>query len=213
MWWRKTNVTWEVITAVSVNITFLSDVTPCVLVETYRRFRTTGWLHLHVMVVIKLCPKMVSVGSSESSVHFQRGRILWRIRRHRTSIIVAIVRKEGRKRLKISQFLSVLLSLYRAGVLWNLNYTELQRTSNTNTQCIKIMGMKNVEYVNYFGMMISNDVRFTREWFICTNKCTHTHICIKILNYITNAAKCFNKMFRINTTKFQIYPHQEKKHL
>ena len=120
MWWRIINVIWEVLTAVSVNITFFSDVTPCGLVETYRRFRATGWLHLHVMAVIKLCPKFVSDGSSETSV-------------------------------------------------------------------------KNVECVSYFGVMISNYVRFTREWFICKIY-TYIYIYINIKRQITKAATCFNKM-------------------
>jgi hypothetical protein len=71
---KKINVSGEVLTAVSVNITFLSaDVTPCGLVETYRRFRTTGCLHRHVTEVTKLCLKMVSAGSSETPVHLYQG--------------------------------------------------------------------------------------------------------------------------------------------
>jgi len=65
----KFKVTWKVLSAVCVNINFLSDVTPCGLVQSYRRFRTTGWLHLHFKVATKLCSKMVSVGSSETSVN------------------------------------------------------------------------------------------------------------------------------------------------
>ena len=139
MWWRKINITWEVLTALSGNTIFFSDVKPCGLVETYRRYRTTGWLHLHVMAVTKLCPKMVSVSSSETSV-------------------------------------------------------------------------KNVEYVSHIGMMISNDVRFTREWFIC-KICAYIYIYIyiyiKILDYIINykSRNVFQQNVRNKTINVQIYPH------
>ena len=79
----------------SVNITFFSDVASCGLVETYRRFRKPGLLQLHVKVPTKFCPKMVSDGSSEMSVHFYECTMR-DVLEDREDVIVAIVRKEGR---------------------------------------------------------------------------------------------------------------------